>query len=91
MAIHTICMEYPKREEQATRSECFFLLCRNTLNNPKLIKPGDDKSPKCPSIALMTTFRVNVEIIDAKNYRENIHFLSQTNLSEELTINHVNC
>jgi len=38
------------------------------LKRPKLIKPGEDKSPKCPSIALMTTFNVNVEIIEAKNY-----------------------
>jgi len=35
-----------------------------------LIKPGDDKSPKCPSIALITTFKVNVDTIDAKNYIE---------------------
>jgi hypothetical protein len=46
-----------------------------TLNIPKLIKPGDDKSPKWPSIALMTTFNVNVDTIDAKNYK-NIRILS---------------
>ncbi len=63
------------------------------MNIPKLIKPGDDKSPKCPSIALITTFKVNVDTIDAKNYieKKSTQTLVLSNHSDQPTINQVNC
>jgi hypothetical protein len=55
-------MEYPTKTYSKLFKFNFY-----TLNIPKLIKPGDDKSPKWPSIALITTFNVNDDAIDAKN------------------------
>ncbi len=81
-------MEYPIKIKIL---EFFFVIFFYTVKSPKLIKPGDDKSPKWPSIALITTFKVNVDTIDAKNYKIYIYFSISKIFWIKHTINQVNC